>query len=87
MATRSIHEGFHTETRNVSTLTSRVAGIKDGWVRGDPLKVPGATTVSEIYADFSTLIAAYGALVSKDAAEFDHFGVSIEVQDREDAKR
>jgi hypothetical protein len=85
--TRSIHEGFHEETRKVSTLTSHVAGIKDGWVREEPMNVPGAKTVSEIYATLSSLVATYGALVQKDAHEFDHFGVNIELQDREDAKR
>lgn len=87
MAKRSIQEGFHEETRKISVLTSRVAGTKDGWDRGEPLKVPGAKTVSEIYADLSALIALYGSLAANDAAEFDQFGVNIEVQDREDAKR
>jgi len=87
MATRSIHEGFHDETRKVSALTAHVAGIKDGWVREEPMNVPGAKTVSEIYGTLSGLIATYGALAQKDTKEFDHFGVSIEVQDREDAKR
>ncbi|WP_431219079.1 hypothetical protein [Leifsonia xyli] len=87
MATRSIREGFHEETRKVSSLTFQVAGTKDGWVREEPMNVPGAKTVSEIYADLSRLIATYGALAGKDAWEFDQFGANIEVQDREDAKR
>lgn len=87
MATRSIQEGFHEETRKVSALTSAVAGTKDGWDRGEPLNVPGAKTVSEIYSELSGLIASYGSLAGTDAAEFESFGVSIEVQDREDAKR
>jgi len=87
MATRSIHEGFHEETRKVSALTSGVAGVKDGWDRGKPLEVPGAKAVSEIYADLSGLIATYGALARKDAEAFTDFGVRIEVQDREDAKQ
>lgn len=87
MSTRGISDGYHEETRKVSTLTSEVAGIADGWTRGEPLKVPGAETVSAIYADLSSLISTYGALVQKDAAEFEKFGVRIEVQDREDAAR
>jgi len=86
MATRSIREGFHEETRKVSTLTSRVAETKDGWDRGDKLDVPGAKAVSEIYAELSALVAGFGALARKDAVEFDRFGVNIEVQDREDAR-
>ena len=86
MATRSIREGFHEETRKVSTLTSRVAETKDGWHRGDNLEVPGAKAVSEIYAELSTLISGFGALARKDAGEFARFGVNIEVQDREDAR-
>lgn len=86
MTTRSIRKGFHEETRKVSALTSHVAGTKDGWTRGEPLNVPGTNTVSAIYAELSTLIATYGALAQKDIAEFERFGVNIEVQDREDAK-
>ena len=71
----------------MSTLTSRVAGTTDGWTRGDNLEVPGARSVSELYAELSEVIAAYGALAEHDAAEFARFGVNIEVQDREDAKR
>lgn len=71
----------------MSTLTSRVAGTKDGWVREEPLNVPGAQTVSKIYAELSDLIAAFGSLARKDAGEFSRFGVNIEVQDREDAAR
>ncbi len=84
--TRSIREGFHLETRKVSTLTSRVADTKDGWTRGDNLDVPGAKTVSEIYNDLSNVIASYGALAQKDTSEFDQFGTNIEVQDQEDAQ-
>lgn len=51
------------------------------------MNVPGAKTVSEIYAALSSLVATYGGLAQKDAHEFDNFGVNIEVQDREDAKR
>lgn len=87
MATRGIQEGFHEETRRVSTLTSRVAEVTDGWDRGEPLNVPGAKAVSEVYASLSTLIATYGALAQKDTKEFEKFGVRIEVQDREDAKQ
>lgn len=87
MTTVGVQEGFHEETRDVSTLTTRVAGTKDGWTRGEPLNVPGAKTVSEIYADLSALIAAYGSLAQKDTEEFDQFAVNIEVRDREDAKR
>ncbi|OJX78155.1 hypothetical protein [Leifsonia sp. 71-9] len=87
MATRSVRDGFHEETKKVSTLTSRVASTKDGWDRGEPLNVPGARTVSKIYADLSSLIATYGELARKDTEEFDRFAVNIEVQDREDAKQ
>ncbi|MFF2772923.1 hypothetical protein ACFVUP_38070 [Streptomyces bacillaris] len=87
MATRSISEGFHEESRKVSSLTSPVAGTNDGWTRGEPVKVPGATTVSEIYAELSSLIATFGSLAQKDTKEFERFGVNIEVQDREDAAR
>lgn len=87
MAKVSLHAGFHDETRKVSSLTSHVAGIKDGWVREEPMNVPGAKTVSEIYSDLSALVASYGHLAQKDAADFEHFGVSIEVRDKEDAKR
>lgn len=85
MTTRGIGEGFHEETRKVSSLTSPVADTKDGWTRGEPLKVPGATAVSEIYAELSSLIATYGSLARKDTEEFQRFGVNIVVQDREDA--
>lgn len=87
MTTRGIRKGFHEETQKVSSLTSHVADTKDGWTRGEPLKVPGATTVSKIYADLSSLIATYGSLARKDTKEFEQFGVNIEVQDREDASR
>ncbi|QIM16216.1 hypothetical protein G7067_06955 [Leucobacter insecticola] len=83
--TRGIQEGFHEEARTVSKLTSRVAGTKDGWTRGDNLNVPGAKAVSEIYSDLSELIALYGALAESDAGEFGKFGVNIVVQDKEDA--
>lgn len=84
--TRGISDGFHEETRKVMSLTSRVAAVKDGWTRGDNLNVSGVTAVSEIYAELSSLIAAYGVLAQKDTVEFDQFGVNIEVQDRMDAR-
>lgn len=87
MATRAIQKGFHEETRKVSALTSHVAETKDGWDRGDNLNVPGAKAVSEIYADLSTVIASFGTLAQKDVGEFQKFGVNIEVQDREDARK
>jgi hypothetical protein len=80
LATRGIREGFHQETRKVSELTSGVAELKDRWTRGEPLKVHGASTVSEIFQELS-------ALIGNDSVEFARFGVQIEVQDREDAKR
>jgi hypothetical protein len=82
--TRGVRDGFHLDTRNVSTLTSRVAGTKDGWDRGSNLNVPGATAISD--TDLSTVIATYGALVQKDTGEFDQLGVNIEVQDAQDAQ-
>ena len=87
MATRGIKEGFHQEARKVSELTSGVTEIKDGWTRGEPLRVPGASTVSEIFQELSALISRYGQLAKKDSEEFAGFGVQIEVEDREDAKR
>ena len=87
MATRAIQKGFHEETRKVSALTSHVAETKDGWDRGDNLNVPGAKAVSEIYADLSAVIASFGTLAQKDTGEFQKFGVNIEVQDREDARK
>ncbi|NRD10157.1 hypothetical protein [Rathayibacter agropyri] len=54
--------------------------------RGDGLNVTGTTVVSEIYSELSTLITSYGALAQKDTGEFDQFGVSIEVQDAQDAQ-
>ncbi|MGH1525865.1 hypothetical protein ACRAWC_18155 [Leifsonia sp. L25] len=87
MATRSIQKGFNEEARKVSTLTSRVAETKDGWERGDNLNVPGAKAVSEIYADLSTVIAGFGVLAQNDTGAFQKFGVNIEVQDREDARK
>ena len=87
MAARGIKEGFHQEARKVSELTSGVAELKDGWTRGEPLRVPGANTVSEVFHELSALIGKYGQLAKKDTEEFARFGVQIEVQDREEATR
>ena len=84
--TRGIADGFHEETRTVSTLTSCVAETKDGWDRGGDLNVPGVTAVTEISADLSTLVASFGAAALKDTNEFDQLGVNIEVRDARDAQ-
>ncbi|AZZ55984.1 hypothetical protein [Rathayibacter iranicus] len=70
----------------MSTLTSGVAETSDGWEQGGDLNVPGVTAVSEIHADLFRLIGTYGALAQKDTGEFDQLGVSIEVQDAQDAQ-
>ncbi|AZZ48155.1 hypothetical protein [Rathayibacter rathayi] len=79
-------DGFHEQTRTVSTLTSCVAETSGGWDRGGDLNVPGVAVVSEISADLSALIASYGALAQRDTGEFDQLGVNIEVQDAQDAQ-
>ncbi|PPF24346.1 hypothetical protein C5D07_01865 [Rathayibacter tritici] len=84
--TRGVRDGFHEETRIVSTLTSCVAGASGGWDRGGDVNVPGVTVVSEISADLSALVASYGAAAGKDTDEFDQLGVGIEVQDAQDAQ-
>lgn len=84
--TRGIREGYHEETRQVGVLTDRVLDAPEIWVRGADLEVPSVVLISEINAEVSGAVAAYGALAERDTAEFAVFGVNIEVQDAQDAR-
>ena len=84
--TRGVSDGFHEETRKVSALTSPVASVRDEWERPKHVNVSGVEAVSEIYAELSRVVAAYGAVIKHDAQEFDRFGVLMRVQDAQDAR-
>ncbi|MBS7576418.1 MULTISPECIES: hypothetical protein [unclassified Enterococcus] len=86
MSKTGVKSGYHDETMKIASLTSKVAGVKDGWTRHDNLNTTQAGRVSKIYADFSSLVALYGSLAQKDVKEFNQLGVNIEVQDEEAAK-
>jgi len=86
MARLSIDSGFHLEVEKVAQLAAAVSEMNGTWNRDHPTNTSGATTVSELAAELSRLVAQFGELAQHDIAEFGKFGMNIEVRDREDAK-
>ncbi|MDR0899596.1 MAG: hypothetical protein LBM27_04500 [Lactobacillaceae bacterium] len=85
MVKRGVDDGYHQETRKVSTLVSRVAKVHDGWNRSEHLKATQMNRVSKLYGRISKVISDYGELASKDVKAFHDLGLKIKIEDQLDA--
>ncbi|GAB2025983.1 hypothetical protein OfM1_20560 [Lactovum odontotermitis] len=76
--------GYERVTVKVGTVTSEVAGVRNGLSTNDAhLKVTTVPKIFEIYDELTQLVSAYGVMAQKDLEEFRQLAVNIINTDEE----